>query len=72
MGYAFVISACAACGNSFSYNPLRVPSVRIKGNREPICRPCVEGWSARKVAAGQPALEIPADAYEPINEELLL
>lgn len=70
-GWCFAFSACAACHVPFSYNPIKVPSVRINGFREPLCRGCVEGWNERRVAAGMSPWPIDEDAYEPIREEEL-
>ena len=47
MGFCFAFSKCAACHQPFAYNPLMVPSVRINGVREPICRGCVMEWNVR-------------------------
>ncbi len=71
MGFCFAFSKCAACHQPFAYNPLRVPSVRINGVREPICRGCVVEWNVRMVKAGKEPHPIPDDAYEPIREEEL-
>ena len=71
MGFCFAFSKCAACHQPFAYNPLRVPSVRINGVKEPICRGCVLEWNVRMVKAGKEPHPIPDDAYEPIREEEL-
>ncbi len=71
MGFCFAFSACAACHVPFCYNPIKVPSVRINGVKEPLCRGCVEEWNARKVAAGYEPQPIPDDAYEPVDERRL-
>lgn len=71
MGFCFAFSNCAACRVPFAYNPLTVPSVRIKGVKEPICRGCVEEWNERMVAAGLKPHPIPDDAYEPVDERRL-
>lgn len=42
MGYALALSACCSCHRVFGYNPIRVPSVRVNGVREPVCRECIE------------------------------
>lgn len=69
--YALCHSACAGCHRIFSYNPLRVPSVVIKGSREPICRHCVERVNPMRIANGlEPIVPLP-DAYEPIHESEL-
>lgn len=68
MGYAFMVGTCVGCGRIFSFNPLRVPSVRINGVKEPVCRDCA-GWINRaREATGLKPFEIPADAYEPVEE----
>jgi hypothetical protein len=71
MGYAFVTSACIGCGNLFSYNPLRVPSIRIKGEREPICRACVERVNPVRIKNGLDPIVPAPDAYDPIDESEL-
>jgi hypothetical protein len=69
--YALGTSLCAGCHRIFSYNPLRVPSVVIKGSREPICRDCVERVNPARIANGlEPIVPLP-DAYEPIHESEL-
>jgi hypothetical protein len=68
MGYAFAIGHCAGCGQPFGFNPMRVPSISIKGAREPICRACVERANPLRVANGLPPIEPLPDAYEPCDE----
>lgn len=70
-GYAIVIGECVGCNQPFGFNPLRVPSIRVKGKREPVCRQCTEEYNRRRVEAGFEPFEIPEDAYEPIPEEEL-
>jgi hypothetical protein len=71
MGYAFATSACIGCGRLFSYNPMRVPSVRVRGSREPICMDCVERANPRRIANGlAPIVPLP-DAYEACDEREL-
>jgi hypothetical protein len=41
MGYVFATSPCFGCGRVFSYNPMRVPSIRHNGDRKPVCIACV-------------------------------
>lgn len=75
MGYAMAHSRCYGCGQMMSYNPMRVPSVRIKdgrpdpeGKREPICRSCIERVNPRRIANGLEPIVPFADAYEPCDE----
>ena len=68
MGYAFCTSACFGCGRLFSYNPMRVPSIRIQGTREPICEACVTSVNPRRIANGLPPIVPAPDAYEACDE----
>jgi len=71
MGYVFILGNCVCCGSPFTFNPLRVPSVRVSGVREPICRTCVERANPLREAKGLEPIRILEDAYEPIPEEEL-
>jgi hypothetical protein len=70
MGFAILIANCRACGARFGCNPNTVPSIRVnnEGPREPICRSCAELWNRLHP---ENARLIPADAYEPVNENEL-
>lgn len=61
-GYVFVMGHCVACKTLVRFNPSSVPSLRINGEREPLCRSCAERW---KVIHNQPGWQIPPDAYDP-------
>jgi len=61
MGYMMLICECAACRRPISCNPEKVPSIRINGVREPICRACAERWSE----IHNTPVSIHPDAYEP-------
>lgn len=71
MNYVFVIGNCVCCGLPFSFNPHRVPSVRVDGVREPICRVCVERANPLRVAKGLDPIIIFEDSYIPVPEEEL-
>ena len=68
MGYVMVTSACCGCGQNFSYNPHRVPSCRIRGEREPICQSCVDRANPIRIAKGFDPIVVLPDAYEPLDE----
>lgn len=68
-GYVLVTSACAVCGEVISYNPNRVPSVRVRGEREPVCRPCIEAANPVRVSRGLDPITIHPNAYEAEPEE---
>ncbi len=65
MAYVVVVGPCVACGRVFSFNPDRVPSVTVKGSREPVCRNCVERANPRRVENGLPPIVPLPGAYEP-------
>jgi len=67
-GYAIVISPCFGCGKTFGYNPHKVPSIPIKGVREPICADCVERANPQRIANGLDPIVVLPGAYEPIDE----
>jgi len=68
-GWAIATSACQGCSRIFSYNPHKVPSIRVEGVRQPICRDCVERANPQRIANGLDPIEIHPEAYEPIREE---
>jgi hypothetical protein len=67
-GVAFAMGPCIGCQRLFSFNPMRVPSVTVKGTREPICLACVERANPMRIANGlAPIVPLP-DAYEACEE----
>ena len=70
-GYVMAHSACIGCGKIFSFNPMHVPSLRINGNREPVCRDCVDRVNPARVKNGLAPIVPHKDAYEPCPEEEL-
>lgn len=71
MGVVLCTSACIGCGRIFSYNPMRVPSVTVKGSREPICEACVKRVNPMRIANGLPPIIPLPDAYEACDESEL-
>lgn len=71
MGYALCHSACFGCGRIFAYNPLRVPSMRVNGVREPICAACVKRVNPLRIQNHLEPIVPAPDAYEPIDEREL-
>ena len=68
MGVVQVLSACYGCGRLFTYHPLRVPSIRVNGEREPICQSCVDRVNPRRLANGLPPIIPLPGAYDPCDE----
>lgn len=72
MGYAYMMGPCFACGKVFSFNPVKVPSLRDdSGNRQPICANCISRANARRKNLGMAPFPIHLEAYEPCQEEEL-
>jgi len=71
MGVVLCTSACIGCGSIFSYNPMRVPSITIRGSREPICANCVGRVNPMRIANGLPPIIPLPDAYEACDESEL-
>jgi hypothetical protein len=71
MGFAYCMGPCLGCGLPFVFNPVRVPSFRVKGVREPICERCMTLINAKRDAAGLPPFTIMPDAYEACDESEL-
>lgn len=69
-GYAFIVGECATCHCTFTFHPHKVPSVRIDGERKPLCRNCVEAANPVRIRKGLDPIEILPNAYEacPENE----
>lgn len=61
MGWMFVLGACINCHTLISFNPDTVPSIRVKGVREPLCRGCATKWNKMHPEHARP---IAKDAYE--------
>jgi len=68
----WAMGECFACHRVFTFNAVRVPSIRAlngrpdqRGKAEPICRHCVERINPTRIANGLPPIQIPAGAYAP-------
>lgn len=44
MAYMMLMATCCNCKQSMTCNPDLVPSLRINGVKEPLCRACAERW----------------------------
>ncbi len=68
MGYVSVLGVCFGCKQPFSFNPDKVPSIRVNGVREPVCRACVARVNPERVKNGLAPIEILPGAYEAAEE----
>lgn len=67
--YAILLVTCINCGKMFGCNPHLVPSIRIEGKKEPVCRECTEDYNRRREKEGLGTFPILEGAYEPLREE---
>ena len=68
-GYVICMATCWCCKHPFACNDHKVPSLRIDGVKQPLCRLCVETANTRRLALGQPPHFIHPDAYNPRRED---
>jgi hypothetical protein len=72
MGVAIMFAPCLVCKVPFSFNPVKVPSLRVNGVKEPICRSCHTDLNKLRVEKGVPPFPEPhPDAYTACDEEEL-
>ena len=71
MGYVFMLGMCVGCRKMISFNPNKVPSVRINGEKEPLCEECATQINKNRAKAGMEVCVIHKDAWEAIPEEEL-
>jgi hypothetical protein len=69
MGYYFALGHCIACGQPFTFNPDRVPSLVVNGVREPVCKSCVDRVNPIRKAKGLPEIVPLPGAYAPGPED---
>jgi hypothetical protein len=59
---------CYTCGKLITFSPTRVPSLPANltktGEKEPVCRDCVERANPARIANGLPPIEILPGAYD--------
>lgn len=71
LGFALGMGTCATCGRMMTFNPALVPSVRLHGEKVPVCRECIEAANPERERRGLPLIEIRPGAYEACAEEEL-
>jgi hypothetical protein len=68
MGFVFVTAACVGCKQIISFNPHKVPSIRIQGEKQPVCQTCIEAANPQRIKNGLDPVKILPGAYEPMDE----
>lgn len=66
MAYMICTGECVHCHKLFSFNPDRVPSVRVPstGTKEPICQECVAWANPLRIAKGLQPIQVLPGAYD--------
>ena len=77
-GFVWALAPCWSCGQLFSFDPERVPSIPIdrqtnrppdlggaaeRAEREPVCRSCIGRANEVRRQAGRPEIVILPGAY---------
>lgn len=68
MGYVIVMEPCVVCRATFTFHPNKVPSIRVRGVRRPICESCVHQVNRARENRGLPPFPILPGAYEAADE----
>ena len=68
-GYVSVLGPCVRCRRPFLFSPTRVPSIRVRGSREPVCPDCLAVLNRVRQEAGLEPWTVRPDAYDPGDPE---
>lgn len=63
MGYAMMIGTCVACGCTFTFNPVRVPSITTEHGKEPVCLNCINLANPERIKRGLEPIVPHPEAY---------
>ena len=72
MGVYFMLCQCVNCRTTITCNPHKVPSIKVLGVKEPLCRACVDYANDLRIKAGLEVFMIPDGAYDVVGERGLL
>ena len=65
MSYMMIHGFCCNCCRPISFNPNHVPSLRVGGKREPLCRGCFTEWNRiHRTSQDLKPLPLHPDAYQ--------
>ena len=71
MAFVTVNGHCINCGTVISANPDKVPSIRVDGEREMLCRNCFDQWNEiHRISKGLDPIPLAPDAYKPLEVPL--
>ena len=73
MGYVFMLGACGSCGQSFTFNPMKVPSFKdAKGVKQPVCQSCLTAINKIRKERGLSHAPALSGAYEACPESEII
>jgi hypothetical protein len=64
MAYMSCMGPCVGCRRVFSFNPDRVPSLRVDGYKQPVCRDCMAKVNVERKEKGLEPFPVQPGAYE--------
>jgi len=65
-GFMLLLTPCVACREIMFCNSSHVPSIRVDGKREPLCRSCFDMWNQlHRIDKDLEPVELHPDAYAP-------
>jgi len=59
-----VMGVCVCCTAMISFDPERVPFIKIKGQKQPLCESCVHETNERRKLLKLYPIVIPEGTYE--------
>jgi hypothetical protein len=59
-----VMGVCACCAAIVSFDPDRVPTIKINGQKQPLCESCVGEANARRNLLKLQPIVIPEGTYD--------
>jgi len=66
LAFMMVFGSCVNCGVFMGFNPEKVPSIRVNGIREPLCKKCFIKWNEiHRISKGLEPMKISPEAYFP-------
>lgn len=64
MPWMIVYGPCWSCHRMFTFSAERVPSLLVDGEREPLCRSCVERANVLRADKGLEPIVVLPGAYD--------
>jgi len=59
---------CVSCKAFISINPNHCPSIRIDGEKQPLCRDCFDRWNEiHRTSKGLEPVPLHPEAYNPVE-----